>query len=648
MCFNVILDLFFEFVGALNALNKNDAGFYDLSANFIGSSANSAFKNIGELHNNVFDFERSDTIAGRLDNVVRSADIPEITVLITPGNVAGVVHSVVPGGVGFFLIFVITEEKSAGDGFVGPYDNFAVFTGGNRISFAVNNINVITGGRSSHRTRLEKSAGKVSEGKGGFGLAETFRNAKSGCFFKLIENFRVKCFAGGGCVLNGGKVIFGKILFYEHAVHGRRCAEGGDMIFRKHRKDLCCIKSVEVIGEDCAFAEPLAIKFSPKGFSPAGIGNCEVKSVAAYPVPVFCGYIVSKGIFIAVGCNFRISGGAGSEEHKHRVVAAGSIFVSVKAAAEKFIFAAEIVPAFSRFAYDDFGDRFIVIFRRKFSLMRSITDRSADDCFYVRRFIAIFKVVLKKLVRCGNCNCTDFMKTKDSKPEIDMALEDKHYSIAFFDSERGEIVCRLGGMFLHIAECIGVFGKIIGNMYHSNFVGLLAAKFINNIKCKVELIGVCKMKFCRITVFIGFGSNKGVADKIVFVGWLFRNDIISFFRFFIRHYHCKEGAVASTDGNHSVRSGRFIENGVAFVKDFIMVADLDFKRTFYNKVKFLSGVGCGMDRLVLKFFGIFICYPIWCTKFSLEKGSKVLYADAVFFCGNKTFTFSCNSIMRKI
>ena len=46
MGFYVILDLFLEFISALNAFYKNDAGFYDLSANFVRRGANSAFKNI--------------------------------------------------------------------------------------------------------------------------------------------------------------------------------------------------------------------------------------------------------------------------------------------------------------------------------------------------------------------------------------------------------------------------------------------------------------------------------------------------------------------------------------------------------------------------------------------------------------------------
>ena len=130
-------------------------------------------------------------------------------------------------------------------------------------------------------------------------------------------------------------------------------------------------------------------------------------------MPVFCGDIVSKGIFIAVGCNFGITCGAGSEEHKHRVIAARGIFGSVKAAAEELIFISEIVPAFSGFANNDFGYGFVICFACKIDLVCNVTHSGADNCFYIGGFETVFKVMLKKLVGCGNYNCTDFVKTKD-------------------------------------------------------------------------------------------------------------------------------------------------------------------------------------------------------------------------------------------
>ena len=57
----------------------------------IRHGGDAAFEHVGQLHDDAFDLERPDAVAGGLDDVVRAADIPEVAVLIPPGQVAGVV-----------------------------------------------------------------------------------------------------------------------------------------------------------------------------------------------------------------------------------------------------------------------------------------------------------------------------------------------------------------------------------------------------------------------------------------------------------------------------------------------------------------------------------------------------------------------------
>ena len=116
---DVILDLFFQLFGALGSLGQHDAGLDDLTAHLIRHGGNAAFQHVGQLHDDAFDLERPDAVAGRLDDVVHAAHVPVEAVLIPPGGVAGMVIAVVPGLLRLLLVAVIALEQAAGDFFGG-------------------------------------------------------------------------------------------------------------------------------------------------------------------------------------------------------------------------------------------------------------------------------------------------------------------------------------------------------------------------------------------------------------------------------------------------------------------------------------------------------------------------------------------------
>ena len=66
---------------------------------------------------------------------------------------------------------------------------------------------------------------------------------------------------------------------------GRRCTERGDMIFLDFFQNSCRGKLLVVVDEDIGSGNPLSVEFSPYCFSPAGIGNGEVKTVLVQVVP---------------------------------------------------------------------------------------------------------------------------------------------------------------------------------------------------------------------------------------------------------------------------------------------------------------------------------------------------------------------------
>ena len=113
MLLDVVLDLFFELVRALGAGDEDDGGLDDLPADLVRRGGNAAFEHVRQLHDDVFDLERPDAVAGGLDDVVRAANVPVEAVLIAPREVAGVVESVVPDGLSALLVLIIAEEQPA-------------------------------------------------------------------------------------------------------------------------------------------------------------------------------------------------------------------------------------------------------------------------------------------------------------------------------------------------------------------------------------------------------------------------------------------------------------------------------------------------------------------------------------------------------
>ena len=74
--------------------------------------------------------------------------------------------------------------------------------------------------------------------------------------------------------------------------------------------------------------------------------------------------------------------------------------------------------------------------------MGNIAVRRADNRAYLTRIKTVFKVVVNELIGCGNNYCAYLVKRKNCKPELIMALENKHYPVAFLDAERKEVIRR--------------------------------------------------------------------------------------------------------------------------------------------------------------------------------------------------------------
>ena len=77
------------------------------------------------LGKNAFNLERSYSVAGGLYNIVGSADIPVIAVLVFPSGVAGMIESVMPRLSSLLLVAVIALEQTEGNLGFGMNNDFA-------------------------------------------------------------------------------------------------------------------------------------------------------------------------------------------------------------------------------------------------------------------------------------------------------------------------------------------------------------------------------------------------------------------------------------------------------------------------------------------------------------------------------------------
>ena len=330
MRLDVILDLFLQFIGAFGTGYEDDRRLDDLTAHLVGSGGNTALENVGQLHDDGLDLKRADAVTGRLDNIVDTTDIVVEAVLIAPCKVAGVVVAVTPSLAGRLDVVVVVQRESAGQSLADVDNNLSGFAVGNLIAVLVDQVDIIDRRRTSEGADLVRRADHVADDNGGLGLTEALHDLESGELLELTVDLGVQRFAGGGHTLDGAEIVLGDILLDHHAQHRRRRTEGRDLVLREHRQDVGGVEAIEVIDENRGFTQPLTVDLAPCRLRPTGIGDGEVQTVGIDAVPEFRGLEMSESKLVTVGGDLRITRGAGGEVHQHRVVAAGTVGLSLK------------------------------------------------------------------------------------------------------------------------------------------------------------------------------------------------------------------------------------------------------------------------------------------------------------------------------
>ena len=396
------------------------------------------------------------------------------------------VYIVAPSFLCPVFVPVVAHKQAAGGLPVRAHHDFSGFAHRGAGTVGQDDVHVVQGAGHAHGAGLGHAAHRVVNGEGGFGLAEALHQGKARGPLPLLINFGVQRLACGGGVFNRGEVVFRQILFDEETIHGGRRAESGDVVFCKHGQDVVSVELVKIVGKDGGLVHPLAVIFSPQGLAPARVGNGEVQAVRIYVMPVFGGDIVAQGIFVVVLCNFRITRGAGGEEHQHGIGAAGCVRLPPVGVGEAFHLFVKVMPAQAVFPYHDLHVHGIAVLGRPVRLVGHLAVRSADDRFDAGRLVTVVKVVLHQQVGGGDDHRAHLVQGCDDEPELIMALEHHQHPVPPADAQGFQIIGGFRRPSADIAEGEAALCLIPGHMEHGKLFRAFFRQLIHDVKSKVK------------------------------------------------------------------------------------------------------------------------------------------------------------------
>ena len=134
--------------------------------------------------------------------------------------------------------------------------------------------------------------------------------------------------------------------------------------------------------------------------------------------------IVCQRIAEAVNAEFGSSGGAGAEEHDHRIIACRRIFRTPELCSEAFRLDIIAVPAGTDPVYDDpeHPALFACRLRRLFHPVRGLSVRRADHSHDAGFPDPVDVVFRHELVICRHGDRPELMKSEKHRPELDVPL----------------------------------------------------------------------------------------------------------------------------------------------------------------------------------------------------------------------------------
>ena len=310
------LQLAGQLVRALETIRQHDRRLDGKAANRVGHTGDGAFTHRCVLKQLAFDLERPDAVAGRLDDVVVSANVPEVTVLVDPCGVAGVIPAVVNRVRRLFRVAVVFHHDARGARLHADAD-LARLAGVAARTVVALNLDVVERHGLAHRAGTRRRVLEVGDGERRLRLAEALVDREPRVLFPEVEQIGVERLACRRRVLKRREVIGVEVLRHHKTVHRRRAAHRRDLVLRDKREDLARVEAVEIVREDAGLHKPLPVIFAPNRLAPARVSDGEVDAVRLHVVPMLGGDEVRNGVAGVVEHHLRVAGRAGRKVHEH-------------------------------------------------------------------------------------------------------------------------------------------------------------------------------------------------------------------------------------------------------------------------------------------------------------------------------------------
>ena len=204
----MVLYLLDKLVARLIALGEDDSRLDDLSPVGMRQSGNCALEHGRMLHQRALNLERTDAVAGALDNIVVSADEPIVAVAVTPCGVAGVIIAELEALLHRGVVFPVVAEKSGRMTPVDPDADRTDHTVFALLAVFVEKSYIIAGRGLAHGAGLYLDPRIVCEQDGGFTLTEALIYSHARQSLYLMENLGVERLAREAGVLNIAEIVF--------------------------------------------------------------------------------------------------------------------------------------------------------------------------------------------------------------------------------------------------------------------------------------------------------------------------------------------------------------------------------------------------------------------------------------------------------
>ena len=262
------------------------------------------------LNQSAFHFEWPDAVTGRQNDVVGAAHKPEIAVFIDVTAITGQIPVTDEASLKTLRVTAIVLEQTGRRLRLDADRDVAFLIGCQRLTVLVDDGEIESRHGFAHGTEARRNGRMIATHQHRFGLAVTIADDEPGGALPGLDDFRVERFAGTHAVTQMGKLVGRQILQHQHAIHGRRAAQGGDGIVREQVQSLLWVEYRRVMHEHRRAHVPRSEVAAVGGLGPAGVTDIPVHILRAQIQPVAAGDLMRQAITMTVDGHLGITRGA--------------------------------------------------------------------------------------------------------------------------------------------------------------------------------------------------------------------------------------------------------------------------------------------------------------------------------------------------